>query len=210
MAAAKPLVVSWSFPSPSCSAVHRRDFWSAPKRGSEKKGTPGPPPKMAESHSVFFQDFLCFFFAQICFAKKKGWRYKRATHFFHNSFKTVFHAQKPYKAMKNESPSNFVCNFCQVSPPQQKQELLIFFPKVLSEGYPCHDAKMEKKTPTEFWDPFRPSSAAAILSLRSGEVPIGSEVWDAQNCFADEHGRGMFWKSSSPEERRSFYHQGSG
>ena len=35
--------------------------------------------------------------------------------------------KKTKSAVKNESPSNFVCNFCQVSPPQQKQELLIFF-----------------------------------------------------------------------------------
>ena len=37
VAAAKPLVVSWSFPSQSCSAVlHRRDFWVVSQKGVVK------------------------------------------------------------------------------------------------------------------------------------------------------------------------------
>ena len=52
--------------------------------------------------------------------------------------------------------------------------------------------KNGKKRLPNFGTPSDPVPAAAILSLRSGEVPIGSEVWASQMGFQFPRGEEKF------------------
>lgn len=94
--------------------------------------------------------------------------------------------------MKNESPSNFVCNFCQVSPPQQKQKLLIFFQRSCRRDIHATMQKWKKNAyrilgplPTQFqqlrfypWGPGR-----SRLAVKSGMPKMVSQTSMEGGCF---------------------------
>lgn len=117
----------------------------------------------------------------MCFAKKKGDRLETGQRFFSYFFKTVFHAQRQNQLWKMKvHPILFVIfvKFHHLN----KNKSFWFFSKGLVGGISMPRCKNGKKTPTEFWDPFRPSSSNCdfIPEVRGGpdwQWSLGCPKW---------------------------------